>query len=98
MRRVRAGRPRKLSQRRVNKGVRVGKAKVAFFDRLHVLEMSEKDFEITNAASERKTSLLWAKSATAAGKKGGVTAAGQKRLSELMKATWAARRKAVRKK
>jgi hypothetical protein len=35
---------------------------------------------------------------TAAGKKGGITAAGRKRLSQLMKARWAARRKAVRKK
>jgi hypothetical protein len=30
---------------------------------------------------------------TAAGKKGGITAAGRKRLSQLMKARWAARRK-----
>jgi hypothetical protein len=34
----------------------------------------------------------------AARKKGGLTAAGRKRLSQLMKARWAARKKAVRKK
>jgi len=33
---------------------------------------------------------------TAAGKKGGITAAGRKRLSQLMKARWAARRKAAK--
>src|SRR5438876_6656271 len=33
---------------------------------------------------------------TPAGKKGGITAAGRKRLSQLMKARWAARRKAAK--
>jgi len=53
--------------------------------------------KLAAAARARWAKLKAGRKTTPARKKGGITAAGRKRLSQLMKARWAARRKAAKK-